>query len=285
MSMKDINKPVERRRMIEYGADGCKVVRHYHSVQQISGSLFKSENKLGEFDRTMYDIFVVFPDVRDGLKIHNQVLDQGDTPGLVTGRTQLEQYEELAATDEFSSKDGMIRALDAQMEQNRFIGNAQIEFVRQWNPERAECYAAYRQAFYERRAEEKCQRELAAQEEEAAKERERQEQIIVAKAAYCGWADDMTPLRFGKVVALMEQLIRFNGKLMTRLQFIKDRLQEGWKPIRREGVTSWYGSRWDRKESKPRTEYRLQRNDSYFCITKTEFDFASYLAEREESLS
>jgi hypothetical protein len=41
---------------------------------------------------------------------------------------------------------------------------------------------------------------------------------------------------------------------------------------------TYYGSRWDVKESKPKTEYRLvDDSNSYYKITKTEFDFTNYL--------
>ena len=50
-TLEQLDTPYERRRVIEYGVDGNKVVRHWHDVQHIAGPLYKSKeekNKYGE---------------------------------------------------------------------------------------------------------------------------------------------------------------------------------------------------------------------------------------------
>lgn len=72
---------------------------------------------------------------------------------------------------------------------------------------------------------------------------------------------------------------------MTKREFVISRMKDGWTPTKKEGVVSYYGSRWDVKESKPRTEYRLAKENLTYRISKTEFNFASYLAAHPEKLS
>ena len=78
----------------------------------------------------------------------------------------------------------------------------------------------------------------------------------------------------------MNASMRVDGKVITRRQFIIDSINDGWVPQKEEGVTSWYGSRWNPKESKPRTEYQLYKDGYVYKISKTEYDFAVYLTER-----
>ena len=43
MTLENLTTPFERRRVIEYGADGNKVVRHWYVVQHVVGSIYKSK--------------------------------------------------------------------------------------------------------------------------------------------------------------------------------------------------------------------------------------------------
>ena len=67
----------------------------------------------------------------------------------------------------------------------------------------------------------------------------------------------------------------------SRKDFIIDTLAEGGKAEQKDGVISYYGSKWDRKQSKPKTEYRLYTAEgSYYTITKIEYDFACYMMQK-----
>lgn len=44
MTLNNLMTPFERRRVIEYGKDGNKVVRHWYDVQHVIGSLYKSKD-------------------------------------------------------------------------------------------------------------------------------------------------------------------------------------------------------------------------------------------------
>lgn len=56
--------------------------------------------------------------------------------------------------------------------------------------------------------------------------------------------------------------------------------KDGWIPKKREGVTTWYGSKWEPKESKPKTVYSLDKDHLCYTISKTEFDFAEFLVSK-----
>ena len=49
----------------------------------------------------------------------------------------------------------------------------------------------------------------------------------------------------------------YNGVIKTRKQFIVDEIANGAKPERKDGVISYYGSKWNRKESKPKTTFAI----------------------------
>ena len=60
MTLDKITTPFERRRVIEYGKDGNKVVRHWYEVQHVVGSLYKSENTQSEWNGLECKLFIFF---------------------------------------------------------------------------------------------------------------------------------------------------------------------------------------------------------------------------------
>lgn len=44
---------------------------------------------------------------------------------------------------------------------------------------------------------------------------------------------------------------------MTKREFVISRMKDGWTPTKKEGVVSYYGSRWDVKESTVLTDVFL----------------------------
>lgn len=271
MTLANLSTPFERRRIIEYGADGCKVVRHWYNVQHVSGSLYKGEETDAEYGQKLFNLYIIFPETDTGLLYQKMGHSDWYT---------VEQMLAAAVRDHVDTAEHMIADLNGCMRRNQFIGNALIEFVRQFDPERAECYAKYREDFCARKAAKDREKALARQAEEDAEKARQQAELEKAKAKYLGWADGMTPMRFGKISVTMDTLIRVDGALMTKRDFIISKIKEGWIPMKDEGVTSWYGSKWERKESKPRTEYKLYQAPYAYKITKTEYEFAQYLVDR-----
>lgn len=118
-------------------------------------------------------------------------------------------------------------------------------------------------------------RKRQEEEDRAAEEAERKR--IEAEDLY-GYDAAMTDMQRGKVVKILLKSIFTNGHYITRKDFIVNRILNGSSVRQVDGVVTSYGSKWDRKESKPKTEYRLYEPDSsFYIITKTEYDFAQYI--------
>lgn len=132
----------------------------------------------------------------------------------------------------------------------------------------------------ERVAEER-KKQAEAQEE---KERRHAEKI----AFLCGYADGKTQIQTERIYNILSKIQGYRnsqngGKVEYKSlrDFIIDTLAEGGKAEQKDGIISYYGNKWDRKQSKPKTEYRLYTAEgSYYTITKIEFDFACFMMEK-----
>ena len=189
-----------------------------------------------------------------------------------------------AKHEHMDSAPAMLCDLFARMEAGKFIGNAEIEFVRQFDRTAAERFAKYRLDYCARREEQERQERLKREAVEEAEKSRKEAELEAEKAKYYGWADTMTPMRFGKVRAKMEGVVRADGKVMSLRDFVTGLVKDGWEPAKRDGVTRWYGSKWEPKQSKPRTEYVLARDGCSYKVSKTEYDFAVYLTKCKEIL-
>ena len=125
----------------------------------------------------------------------------------------------------------------------------------------------------------KFEAEQRKKEEEARAEAERKKAEKVA--FLCGYADGKTQIQTERIFDVLSKKYIYDGKLKTRKDFIIDTLAEGGKAEQKDGVISYYGSKWDRKQSKPKTEYRLYTAEgSYYTITKIEYDFACFMMQK-----
>lgn len=125
----------------------------------------------------------------------------------------------------------------------------------------------------------KFEAEQRKKEEEARVEAERKKAEKVA--FLCGYADGKTQIQTERIFDVLSKKYIYDGKLKTRKDFIIDTLSEGGKAEQKDGVISYYGSKWDRKQSKPKTEYRLYTAEgSYYTITKIEYDFACFMMQK-----
>lgn len=267
-------QPTSKRRVLEYGADGNKVVRHYYDVFPVVGTVYAADHGTNQYGERQFDTFIFFDGVPDGLKVENR--------NIYRDYMTDDRYAEGVKNFGGESPEAFVAAMNLAMESNRFIGNAWIEFVRQWNPERADVYAQHRAAWYARKEEEQRVREEQHRAEEAERARQAAEEDRLERAKYHGFADDLSPMRFGKLSAAMEKLIRTSEYgVQNKRAFVESLIKDGWTPKKEEGVTSWYGSRWNVKESKPRTEYRIAKDSVSYKVSKTEFDYAVYLTQHE----
>ncbi len=130
----------------------------------------------------------------------------------------------------------------------------------------------------------KFETEQRKQEEEA--ERKKAEKIDFL----CGYADEKTQIQTERIYNILSKIQGYRnsqngGKVeyKSRKDFIIDILSEGGKAEQKDGIVSYYGSKWDRKQSKPKTEYRLYTAEgSYYTITKIEYDFACFMMQKSD---
>ena len=274
MSLLNLNTPYERRRIIHYGIDGNKVVRHWFEVQQVVGALYKSRETKNEYNEVVFDLFILFDGVKDGI-LYAREMKHPEWYTVEKLEAEMIQYG-------YDTAEHFLASLDSMMERQQWIGNAMIEFVRQFNTGKADEYATYRENLLRLREERERQREAERQAKEEAERKAAEEALQAEKAKYMGWADNMTNMRFGRVSSIMEKLTRVNGKVMTRREFIVGLVNDGWTPDERKDVTSYYGSRWDKKQSKPKTEYLMCRNNRCYTVNKTEYEFAVFLSAQNK---
>lgn len=274
MTLDKLITPFERRKVIEYGADGNKVVRHWYEVQQVDGAIYKTRDLPDEYGAPQFKLCIFFDGIKDGMRWQWM-----SHPDWYT----VEKIRDAAKRDCVESMTAMLADLFGRIEAGNFIGNAQIEFVRQFDPTAANRFAEHRENYYAQKEEAERRKQAERQAEEDAEKARQQAELDKVKAKYFGWADTMTPVRFGKARAKLEGLIRSDGKIMQLREFIVSLVKDGWTPEKDEGVTTWYGSRWDRKESKPKTVYKLCKNNLCYTVSKTEYDFALYLVGQKEA--
>ena len=132
----------------------------------------------------------------------------------------------------------------------------------------------------------KFEAEQRKREEDARAEAERKKAEKIA--FLCGYADEKTQIQTERIYNVLSKIQGYRnsqngGKVeyKSRRDFIIDTLAEGGKVERKDGVISYYGSKWDRKQSKSKTEYRLYTAEgSYYIITKIEYDFAVYMMKK-----
>lgn len=123
-------------------------------------------------------------------------------------------------------------------------------------------------------------------ESEQRKREEEAERKKAEKVAFlCGYADGKTQIQTERIYNVLSKIQGYREgekvKYKSRRDFIIDTLAEGGKAEQKDGIISYYGSKWDRKQSKPKTEYRLYTAEgSYYTITKIEYDFAVYMMEK-----
>lgn len=272
MTLDKLITPFERRRVIEYGKYGNKVVRHWYEVQQVDGAIYKTRDFPDEWGTPQFKLCIFFDDIQDGLCW--QWMSQPD-------RWTVDEMRNSAKRYSVDSIHAILADMSSRMEGGRFVGNAEIEFVRQFDQTAAERFSKYKLDCCARMEEQQRQERLARQAEEAAERTRKRTEEEAIKSKYFGWADTMIPLRFGKARAKLDGFIRSDGKLYQLRDFIVSLVKDGWEPVKKDDVVTWYRG----QRSKPKTEHRLSKDGYSYKVSKTEYDFAVYLMEHKEVLN
>lgn len=271
MTLAEIETPFERKRVIEYSKrDPNKVVRHWIDVQPLIGSLWKTRNEPGEYGGQEFSVYLFHDEKLDGLRVANRMLH----PEFYTPEKMLDMVKNYG----IDTYDHLIATYDGYMSEDVHIDLATIEYVRQFDQEKARIYSEYRQNRFQRKELERQEKHRIQMEQKDREKRLQEEQLAADKAKYLGWVDTMTAMHYGRVSNLLEKLVRVDGKVMTKRDFIISAVNDGLVPQKEENVvTEWRG-----RESKPKTEYHLKDviRRSFYTISKTEYDFALFLHER-----
>lgn len=278
MTLAELTTEFERRPAISYSkVDHSTAVRNFYDVQHITGPLYKDRNSQNEWGDIEYSLFLFFPGVKEGILWQYKMRDPS--------RWTVERLADELVRYGFDTIEHYEKHLVDTMDDRHFIGNAQIRFVRQWNPDLADRCAEHRENHYRRCAEQEKARRQRYEDELNRKKMEEAAQLQAEKAKYLGWADSMTAMKFGKVKACLEKLVRLDGRVMTKREFVVAVIKKGYYPKVVDGVTSWVKRNGEYVESKPKTEYRLYNGEEFYLVSKTEFDFAMYIEEHKEVIS
>ena len=266
MKFNELNTPFCKIPMLTYGCDGKKAVRHYVEVQPITNTIYKSRTEMVNRDYEQCRIYVVFPDCPVGL-------DLGALSFLE--ERYVEEFKQDSIRNGLDTSRNFLEAIDRQVEKGGFIGNPLIEFVRHFDPNRAEAYAKLRRerqdALKQQKMESEKKRLMEKEEEEIRLKQEKEKK----RAALLGWGDTMTELQLGRVLAILLKVYRYPDGVQTSLEHTIHCISDGYHPEIRNKA----GKRLQK-------EYRLVLpQENYvlsFPITKTEYEFASYLYDRKQ---
>ncbi len=141
----------------------------------------------------------------------------------------------------------------------------------------------------QKRAEaEEAKRRAEEARQQAEADRMEKERIKTEKMAFLeGFAEGKTDIQMERIYTILSKTQGYNignkTVYLSRKDFILQTLNNGGRIEQKDGVVSYYGSKWNRKECKPKTEYRLYVDtNSFYTITKTEYDFAVYVMGKRE---
>jgi len=97
---------------------------------------------------------------------------------------------------------------------------------------------------------------------------------------YLGFTDNMKPMQKARAEKLLDSKKRYNGTVLTNKQFVVNQIIEGSIPEFKDDITHWSNKIND--YTQPKSEYYLKTKDnSYWTIEKTLYNFAVYLIAKE----
>ncbi len=221
MHITELQTPYVKRKVIEYGSgrNYNTPVRHWHEVQQVTGPLYKSREAENQYGEQECDLYIFYDGIPAGLRyMRKKLIDDRDTP---------EYLMSLVETGGLGSLSSYLEGLKQDMENDRWVGMADIEFVKQFDEAKAQRLAIYRQGRLELREQALQKKKSERLAKEAAEAEKLRHEKQAQRDAFLGWADGMTELRFGQVKKVMARKGKLNGTVMTRREFVFKLLQEG----------------------------------------------------------
>ncbi|ANU53023.1 hypothetical protein I5Q82_16385 [Acutalibacter muris] len=139
MHITELQTPYIGRKIIVYGSgkNANRPVPHWREVQQVSGPLYKGREAVNKYGELKCDLYLLYDEVPVGLRyIKNQHIDDRVTTEYLLGLLQSENLASLS---------GYLDNLREDMENSRWVGLADIEFVKQFDEPLAQKLALHRQ--------------------------------------------------------------------------------------------------------------------------------------------
>lgn len=141
MFLSDINTHFDKHKVLQYGADGNKVVKHNVEMQLVKGNLYKGKNiKNSSCNYESCELFMLYPEFDIGIEVNTVVADMETEQVIKT-------YENSA----FASAERFITGMDSLVENGGFIGAIHIELTKYIKPENVSKYQAAKAEFHKKK--------------------------------------------------------------------------------------------------------------------------------------
>lgn len=224
---------LERKRIIQYGANGKKPVRHSYTLIPYCSSLWTTEGRSLDEGKPECDCVIAYPDFSYGLMLCQNV--KTDTELSRINRWM--EYNKCFKPEKFSEL--MIR----RIKEGRFIGAPEVEFVMQYDvvtglrmKEYHLEHCAYRPNHKKLWLLELWQEidviEKRIEEREA--KRHAQEIKILQ-----GWDIGKTEARRRNMLIALERRLLADGEFVPVYKMLQERIEDGWIPVEEDDIDSF----------------------------------------------
>ena len=172
MLLNEINTYFETHKVLQYGADGNKGVRHNVDMQLIEGNLYKGKNiQESGCNYETCTVFAFYPEYDIGIELRSFSTD-------IEVDEIIKQFKNSA----LESAETFIRGMDSLAENGGFIGAIHIELAKYIKPENVSKYQVAKAEFHKKK-ETECQKKAEQRDEEDRLYCEERNKIAEAKIA------------------------------------------------------------------------------------------------------
>ena len=156
MNLRDLTEPVVKKPVLHYSESAMnKVVRHNYDMVPIpcsfsgnySVELYRGMETADNYGYKSYNLYAFYPGIKYGLILLKSLRDMPDNNIFHT----VEEIVAKVEASHFVTTDAFTKHYDQCAENESFIDILTIEFVRQFDAERAERYAKVRLAYKRRK--------------------------------------------------------------------------------------------------------------------------------------
>ena len=160
MTLAELTTPFQRHSIIDYKADGITVCYRRCWMQHMDGPLYKGKEHINRHGESEFNLFVVYDGIEQGLLYGRRIRH----PEWYT----VEKCRDRLRRCGYDTLEHYLAGMEERIQKGRFVGNADIAFIRQFDSPLADRYAQHRREYYARKeAEERRWAEAAKAEKEA----------------------------------------------------------------------------------------------------------------------